>query len=217
MASGKSEGEPAAADFVRPSSDDETSMKAVDQSAAMLSSLLEGKAFARPTVVDVPPGASLIGVCTDDRHPTLLGRVRVHWTSGEGNRDAWLAVLRHVVVRAGDQLLLSQPLNGPEPIVVGVIDGFAPRPAAPDITAARVELKADESLRVEDARGRALLEVRASEAGPVLRLLQKDLAVEVEGKLAFRADSIRMSAKHGRVEIEATDDVCVKGEVIHLN
>jgi hypothetical protein len=205
-------------DFAGRSRDDEASPpKAVDKSTEMLASLLDRKAFLAQPTLDVAPGACLIAVCTDDRHPSLLGRVRVHWTAGEGNSDAWLPVLRHVVARVGDQLLLSQPSNGAQPIVVGVIDGFAQRAQQPEALAARLELKPDEVLRIEDTRGRPLLEIKPSTAGPVLRLLHTDLSLEVDGKLAFEADSIRMNAKHGRVEIEATDDVCVKGEVIHLN
>lgn len=183
----------------------------------LLSSLLESPAFAAHTPSPAPAGASLTGVCVDDRHPTLIGRVRVRWKTLEGAADAWLPTLQGLVVRGGDQVLLSQPLNGPEPIVIGVVDGFAHRPPPPRRAAASLELKDDEALVIEDARGRPLIEVRATEGGPAVRLLQDHLAIEVEGKLAFRAAAIRMEARQGAIEIEAADDVCVKGEVIHLN
>jgi hypothetical protein len=153
----------------------------------------------------------------DDRHPVLLGRVRVRHRTGDEEREEWVPVLRGVAVRVGDQLLLNQPKNGGELIVVGVVDGFARRDAVPQQAAARLELKPDEVLRVEDALGRTLLELRADETGPVVRLLQQGLAIEVDGKLSFRADAIQLQARQGAVEIDATDEVCVKGEVIHLN
>lgn len=188
-----------------------------DAAPDLLASLLDNKAFVGPKAGIAPPGGCLLGLCTDDRHPSLLGRVRVQWQTLDGVSDAWLPVLRHVSVRRGDQLLLSQPLNGAEAVVVGVVDGFAHRAAPPDTVAAKLELKDDEVVRIDDAKGRPLLELRAASEGPVVKLLQANLAVEVEGKLSFKAESIRMEAKRGKVEIEATDDVCVKGEVIHLN
>jgi hypothetical protein len=184
--------------------------------SGILASLLESTPYrARPA----PLGEEgcLVGVCTDDRHPALVGRVRVRHQTGDEEREQWVPVLRGVAVRVGDQLLLNQPRNGGELIVVGVVDAFARRDAVPQQAAARLELKPDEVLRVEDARGRTLLELRADETGPVVRLLQQGLAIEVDGKLSFRADAIQLQARQGAVEINASDEVCVKGKVIHLN
>lgn len=183
----------------------------------LLSSLLHSPAFVAHAPSEAPLGGCLVAVCIDDRHPSLLGRVRVRWSTREGGGDAWVPKLQSIVVRTGDQVLLSQPLNGPEPIVVGVIDGFVRRAPAPERVAAKLALEQDEVLQVEDARGRPLLEVRSGEGGPAVRLLRDNLALEVEGKLAFRAAAIRLEAREGTVEIEAADDVCVKGEVVHLN
>lgn len=183
----------------------------------LLSSLLHSPAFVGHAPSDAPLGGCIVAVCIDDRHPSLLGRVRVRWSTREGGGDAWVPTLRSIVVRTGDQVMLSQPLNGPEPVVIGVIDGFVHRDPAPERIAAKLALEQDEALRVEDARGRPLLEVRSGEGGPAVRLLAEDLAIEVEGKLAFRAAAIRLEARAGTVEIEAADDVCVKGEVVHLN
>lgn len=183
----------------------------------LLSSLLGAPAFTAHSPSPVAPGANLIGVCTGDRHPAWLGRALVRWSTAEGEREAWLPVLQSVVVRCGDRVLLTQPGNGPEPIVIGVVDGFAHRPAPPERAAAALTLQRDEVLRVEDAAGRPLLEVRASEAGPAVRLLRENLSLEVQGTLAFKAEAIRMEARQGNVEVVAADDVCVRGEVIHLN
>lgn len=190
----------------------------VTQAGELLSSLLENTAFVSDPQRELGvAGRSLVGVCMEDQHPVLLGRVRVHWKALEGDGDAWVPVLRHVSVRPGDQVLLSRPENGLEFVVVGVVDGFAHRPRPQQRASARLELKADEVVCIEDARGRPLLELRAGESGPVVRLVQKDLALEVDGALAFRADSIRMHAREGAIEIDAADDICLKGEVINLN
>jgi hypothetical protein len=158
-----------------------------------------------------------VGVCVDDRHPTHLGRALIRWNTAGADGDAWLPVLQNVVVRRGDQVLLSQPMNGPEPVVIGVVDGFAHRPPPPERAAAALTLQGDEVLRIEDTSGRPLIEVRAGADGPTVRLLRDNLAIEVQGKLAFSAQAIRMEARQGAVEIAAADDVCVRGEVIHLN
>jgi hypothetical protein len=183
----------------------------------LLASLLSSSAFAGHAPTTVPAGGCLVGICVESRHPTSSGRALIQWNTVAGVGDAWLPVLQSVVVRSGDQVLLSQPLNGPEPVVIGVVDGFAHRPPPPERTALALTLQNDEVLRVEDATGRPLLEVRAGEDGPAVRLLRDNLALEVQGKLAFRAESIRMEARRGAVEIVAADDVCVRGEVVHLN
>jgi hypothetical protein len=183
----------------------------------LLSSLLSSPAFVGHAASSVPAGGCLVGFCVDDRHPTCSGRALIRWNTADAGGDSWLPVLQNVVVRSGDQVLLSQPLNGPEPVVIGVVDGFAHRPPPPERNALALTLQNDEVLRVEDAKGRPLLEVRAGEDGPAVRLLRDNLALEVQGKLAFRADAIRMEARRGTVEIVAADDVCVRGEVVHLN
>lgn len=184
----------------------------------VLTSLLRSAPFAPHRAREVQPlGGCLIGVCTEDRHATLVGRVRVQWNTAHGAFDCWLPTLRNLPVRCADQVLLLQPDNGAEAVVVGVLDGFTRRDTPPDRVAARLELQADEVVRLEDTRGRPILELRAGESGPIVRLVSEGVSLEVDGKLAFRADSIRMEARQGTLELEASDDVTIKGEVVHLN
>lgn len=74
---------------------------------------------------------SLVGECLNARRPTLCGRVLVRRVlpQGEGE-ESWLPTLQGSVVREGDPVLLLHAANWTEPIVVGVVDGFAaaPRP-----------------------------------------------------------------------------------------
>jgi hypothetical protein len=188
------------------------------QASDILLNILKSTPFVTRHAQDARTmGGCLIGVCSEDRHPTLVGRVRVQWTTPNGTGDAWLPTLRNLPVRRADQVLLVQPQNGTELIVFGILDGFTRRDTVPDQPAARLELKADEVLRIDDARGRAVLELRVEDTGPIVRLINKGVAIEVDGKLAFRADSIRMEARAGSIEVEASGDVSLAGEVIHLN
>ena len=184
---------------------------------------------AEPTLLDVllqsaPPRQTLrpvgptVGECIDDRHPVLLGRALVRYTHADGgDAERWLAGLHGLAIRTGDRLLLLQPENWPEAIVVGVIDGFAHRPEASAVEAARVSLKTDEVVRVESARGQGLVEVRQGATGPVVRFLGDDVQLDVPGRLGISAKSLDLRATLGGVAITATDDVVVRGEVVKLN
>ena len=161
---------------------------------------------------------SLVAECTDDVHPTLQGRIRVRWTGGAGTeQESWVPALANLAVRRGDRVLLIMAENWPEPLAVGVVDGFAARPEIRRQPAAVIAVKSDETVRVQDSNGQDVLEVSSSQAGPVVRLLQKDLNIELPGAFRLKADSVDLTARSGQVKIEASDDVVVKGELVRLN
>ncbi len=170
---------------------------------------------ARPPAPRAPITA--VGLCVDDRHPSLPGRVRVQVESGGHVTQAWIPSLAHLVVRTGDRVLVQGVENWPEPIVTGVLDGYAPveTPAARE--AATLSLRADECVTIRDDRDRPLLEIRCGAQGPELRLAQPDVALEVPGKLTMRAGAIKLESTIGDVEIDAVGDVRVRGELIELN
>lgn len=160
----------------------------------------------------------VIGECLDDRHPVLLGRYLVRYPSPDGgDAERWLAGLHGLAMRIGDRVLLVQAGNWPEPIVAGVVDGFAHRPDAHTMDAATVSLKSDEIIRVESERGIGLVEVRQGETGPVVRFLTDDVQLEVPGKLGISAKSLDFRATLGGAAIAATDDVTIRGETVKLN
>lgn len=168
---------------------------------------------ARSTAV-APP---CMGECVDDRHPTLQGRVRVRWTDASGEqRDRWVPTLQGIAVREGDRVLLVAMAHEAEPVVTGVIDGFAARPAAEE-RGPVLSLAPGESLRVLASDGAPLVELRQSAEGPVVRLLSTDASIELPGRLRISADAIALHARRGAVEVTATDDVSVQGEAIRLN
>ena len=160
----------------------------------------------------------LVGLVVDDRHPTLRGRIRVRWTDTNGETsERWLPALYAMPVRTQDRVLVQFAENWDEPIVTGVIDGFAMRPEHEKSAAATLEIKRDEIVRIDDSEGRPLLEVHSSEKGPVLKLLSEDVNLEVPGKFSVQAKSIQLDATLGEVRVTAHDDVLIKGENVRLN
>jgi hypothetical protein len=161
---------------------------------------------------------SLVAECVDDQHPCLSGRVQVRWTDPTGvERTIWVPALRRLAIRKADRVLLIVPDNWPEPLVVGVVDGFDRRPETPPVTAATVTLKPDEAVRVRDSSGKEILEITSSENGPTLKLLHPDVNIEMPGTLSFKADKVELTARAGPVIIKASDDVVCQGEMIRLN
>lgn len=192
----------------------------LDELVEATSSLDPGSAARAvlPAVAGLIGDALLVGECVDATHPTLRGRVRVRVedTTGEVT-EGWLPTLYRLPVRVADRVLVARPGNWDEAVVIGVLDGFARRPEMPLREGASLELATDECLRIRSEDGTDLVEVRQEEEGPVVRLLEPGVDVEVPGSFRVRADRIRLEARKGPVEVEATDDVIVRGEIIRLN
>jgi hypothetical protein len=157
----------------------------------------------------------VVGLCLDDRHPALAGRVLVRLQDGGREQELWLATLAQLTVRRDDRVLVIQPGNWPEGLVVGVIDGLRAHQAAAHPVAA-LTLRADEVLAVCAHDGAPLLSILPSPQGPVLRLAHRDQRLEIDGRLVFAADAIDLTAKGG-VRIQAGGDVAINGEQVTLN
>ena len=181
-------------------------------------SLLDAVASETAAVRPRAPGP-LVAVCVDDRHPDLVGRVRVTWrVSADADEvEAWVPTLQTVTVRTADRVLLLQADNWPEPVVVGVVDGFARRPTEDAVRTPTVELPDDEALRVVDRAGRPLVEIRTGPEGAELRLIDDHAALKVSGRFRIEAGAIDLRAIAGGVEVEASEDVRIRGEVVKLN
>lgn len=181
--------------------------------AAAASALLD--AVVAPQLPDTP----LVAVCVDDRHPDLVGRVKVVWrpTPEAAEVERWVPALQSIVVRRGDRVVLLHPTNTDEPVVMGVVDGFARRADPEPVRSPTVELPHDEALRVVDRAGRPLLEIRSGRDGAELRLVDDQVALRVGGRFRIEAGSIEMRATEGGVDVEASDDVKIRGEVVKLN
>ncbi len=162
--------------------------------------------------------APLLGECIEEVHPVLQGRIKVGWVDTMGRQqEAWLPSLRSLVVRRGDRVLLTQPANWPEAMVTGVMDGLHQPEPPPRRPGPELRLRTDRGMRITGEGGADLMEIYEGERGPVLRLLSDDLDLEVPGQLRLRAADITLEARRGGVEIKASDDVVVRGEMIELN
>ena len=165
----------------------------------------------------VAPAPSEVGLCVADAHPVLAGRVLVRFERGRGPVDHWLPCLMTVCPREGDRLLVLRAAGAAEGIVVGIVDGFRRR-AEPEPRIANTRaLKQDESVRIQAADGRGLVEVRASEAGCVVTLLSSDATLAADGALTIEAETLALRARQGAVSVTASEDVEIQGEHVRLN
>ncbi|MGH7304846.1 MAG: hypothetical protein ACRELZ_16290 [Candidatus Rokuibacteriota bacterium] len=198
-----------------------TQAPTADVAALLLNELLHKRAGAGVTTdasVRLPASAPIVGECLRTDHPTLTGRALVRIPESGGSAvELWLPTLMGLAVRPADRVLVLVPANHAEAVVVGVLDGFALRPEPRRETSASIALQPDERLVVTAANGQELLEIHLSNKGPVVRLLQPDVDVDVPGELRVRAKAVRLEAKTGAVEVRAQDDVVLRGETIKLN
>jgi len=164
------------------------------------------------------PEGHVVATCTEERHPTLTGRIRVRCEDTLGCvHENWVATLQGLNARVSDRVLVLKLPHQPDAIAVGVVDGFSRRPETPRLVAQILEMKRDEALQVNAENGQPLLQIVRNQQGPVIRLLQTDTQVELPGKLYITAGAIEMRARAGAVRIDASDDVEIVGEAIHLN
>ncbi len=162
-------------------------------------------------------GDPLVAEVMNAKHPTLTGRALLRWQARSGVQETWVAALRGLSIRTGDRVLVIQPSNWDEPLIVGVIDGFARRPRPSREHAATIDLLPDQAVCVRDGQGRPLVEVAQAETGVELRLLSERTAFELDGELAIAAKSVNIRAREGEAKLTASDDVVIEGENVHLN
>lgn len=163
---------------------------------------------------------TLIGEVTDTHHPDALGRVRVKWSMQDGSAcERWLECVDGVKPRIGDLVLLQSPENWPEYLVSGLLKRAGRgEPIEPAVEPAVVlGLEADQCVQVSDAAGCPLLQVRASPDGPVVTLLNRDVNIEVAGKLRLAAQTIELEGGGGGVDIRTDADTVVRSRYIRLN
>jgi hypothetical protein len=180
-----------------------------------LATLLDELAATIPAP-DVGTVTCRVAEVLGDHHPDRVGRVQVHWQTPQGPVSRWVPTLWGLPIRCGDRVLLQQPGNWPEPVVVGVVDGFTARPPRTSQAAATLDIRTDQHVEIVGSRGRPLLAVHEGPSGPVVRLLSEDLDLEVPGRFRVRARSLQLQSEQG-AEIDAQGDVVVRGETIHLN
>ena len=205
---------PSAASAAMPSPDPLATPASASQGADFLALLSAPR--VKPSW---PPEPTFVATCVDARHPTLPGRVEVSWADGSGevSQRWWVPTLQGLAVRTGDRLLLSRAGGLPEPIVVGVVDGFAQRPAPGPDSGPTLEIQPDEVLTIVARSGQPLVQIRHGADGPRVQLLSPDTQIELSGRLSISAAELTLKAQHGNVQIEASEQVVVTGETVQLN
>lgn len=73
------------------------------------------------------------------------------------------------------------------------------------------------SLTITAPGGDVLLRLLLTTEGARLELEQPDLTLSVAGRLQLEGDTVAVRARRGDVQLEASDDVRLRGERIRLN
>lgn len=167
--------------------------------------------------------ATLIGEVTDTHHPDAIRRIRVRWGMPDGNVcERWLECIEGLKAHIGDRVVLQAPVNWPEYLICGVFrragcgDPIDPveSVAAPAIA---LSLEPNKCVQVSDADGQPLLQVRASADGPVVTLLNRNVNIEVAGKLRLSAQTLEFEGGRGGIDIRTDADTVVRSRYLRLN
>lgn len=193
-----------------------------EDSVPSLRQLLEACKQPEPALVQRAPTTtySIIGEVIDTHHPDLRGLIFVRWVNETGeSSERWLKRVRGPMPRKGDRVLLEQPLNWPEKLVTAVLDDpICGEPVVENGEAGQtLELQQNQCLRITDAHHNPIVELYSSSQGPVVRLMNANVNLEVPGKLRFQADTIELEAGRGGVDIRTDADTVVRSRFIRLN
>ncbi|RQR50492.1 hypothetical protein DIE21_17175 [Burkholderia sp. Bp9140] len=164
--------------------------------------------------------STLIGEVTDTHHPDAMGRIRVKWSMQDGStREHWLECVDGVKPEIGDRVLLQSPANWPEYLIAGLLKRTGSgEPVEPVVEPAMaLALDADKCVQISDASGCPLLQVRASPDGPVVKLLNRNVNIEVAGKLRLSAQTLELEGGRGGVDIRTEADTVVRSRYVRLN
>lgn len=167
-------------------------------------------------VLRPPVNAALVGRCVaPSAESPAEGRYPVRYRRGDAPAcTAHLLALAGVEPMPGDRVLLVEPDNLAEPVIVGVLGR---EKYAGKTHGANLSLAPDQPLAITCPKGQPLLEIQLADQGIVVRLLQSDVTIDMPGSLEFSAETIAMSARSGDVCIESESDVVVRGTTIRLN
>jgi hypothetical protein len=128
----------------------------------------------------------------------------------------------------GDRVLFVLPANAPLAVVISVLSPARERPVPEIVPLKRsidclrpnqeLVLQDAESLCVTTTSGQTLVAIERGAKGPIIRLGQGSLELDMPGELHLMADSLRFTTRNGPISLESqTDDVVVRGRTIRLN
>ncbi|KVO41491.1 hypothetical protein WJ75_06015 [Burkholderia ubonensis] len=170
--------------------------------------------------VERAESATLIGEVTDTHHPDAMGLIRVKWAMQDGNTsERWLECVEGVKPGIGDRVVLQSAANWPEHLITGLLKRKGRgEPVEPIVEpAVALALESDKCVQVSDASGCPLLQVRASPDGPVVTLLNRNVNIEVAGKLRLSAQTLELEGGRGGVDIRTEADTVVRSRYVRLN
>jgi hypothetical protein len=184
----------------------------------LLDEIAEATSANEVAVLALP--VSFLGVCLDEKADTPDGSCRVRYQNSAGEPvEARLQYLAGLFLRPGDEVLLSQPVGASKPVVIGCLAGDGADRSLPLPGGRKLLFDAEESstVRLELADGNVVLEIDLATEVPTIRLPQKDLTLDLEGRLKIEARSIDLVSRLGNVNVKANDDFKVVAERVWLN
>ena len=203
---------------MRTSQDTRGELPIATESQSLLEEISEATTAREPRTPTLP--VVLLGTCLQPQDEAQSGRCHVRYQDAHG---AWVehsaAHLEGLFLQTGDEVLLTLPLGASLPVVVGRLAGEEPGLSLPLPGGRKLVFDAKESdvVRLELADGQIALEIDLREEVPTVRLPQKDLTLDVEGRLKIAARSIDLVARLGNVNVKANDDFKVVAERVWLN
>lgn len=160
---------------------------------------------------------SLIGLCLSTSHPTLSARYRIEWVDSKGKTtNGWIPALRNLSIRAQDRVLVYFPANYPEPIIIGVLDGFDSNSKKTQENSS-ITLQEDEHISIVSSTGKTIAEISHYQGSPQISLFSKDIKLEFAGSLSLKAPSIDLESTKGNINLSSSDDIDMCAEIINLN
>jgi hypothetical protein len=202
--------------------------------AATLSTPIISATSAIPRLpVEPIASAMLIGVVVDAEDSGMLGeenQILVEFNTSNENKKCVLAELsRGLSVVPGDRILFVMPANSSLAVITSVLSP-APHGNSCETTlvvagtrhrlpaSQELILRDSESLCVTTSTGQTLVAIERGACGPIIRLGEGSLELDMPGELHLMADSLRFTTRSGPISIQSqTDDVVVQGRTIRLN
>ena len=188
----------------------------------VLTDMLEMACRVPSAVARQAPGGQLLCEVLDTHHPHLPGRVGVAWHNPDGTRlERWVSIVSGLHLCRGDQVLMLKPANTSSWVITqkltSAIAADNQRDTPSDANARTLRLERGEVVRVATADGEMLLEVASEREGPVVRLVQPQIDLEVAGRFRVRAETIELEASEGGVDVRTSGEVVMRGRPIRLN
>jgi len=159
----------------------------------------------------------------------LRGQLIVEFAFGHSApRRISAELVKGLSVTAGDRVLFARPANSTIAIITSVLEPVSRQTSTACVSVVASQerrttnqeliLHDAETLRITTCTGQTLIAIESGASGPIIRLGQGGLELDMPGELHLMADSLRFTTRSGPLCIDAqADDVIVQGRTIRLN